>query len=81
MDLDASNDWTVVSKRYEAVSISPSGGLDVKADNVTAISNSFIPISPSADIVEEAPSDVDSTPRPNPLVDKLKIIDEKEGRD
>lgn len=75
MELNASNGWTGVSKRYKAVSISPSGGLD--ADNVTAISNSYIPISPSADIVEEAPSDVDSTPRPNPLVDKLKIIDER----
>lgn len=41
----------------------------------TATSNSFQAI---GDI---EPSDIDTTPKPNPLVSKLILVDEKEGRE
>lgn len=46
----------------------------------TIAANAFTPIANVNSEMECFASDMDATPTPNPLVERLKIIDEKEGR-
>ena len=62
--------WQAVKKGSRTSSISPSGLLLDK--------NSFSPI---GSVLGDPFSDVDSTPGPNLLRDKLKMIDEVEGKE
>lgn len=77
---DSEDKWTVVSKGLKQPAAAKAT-FEPGASSIPAPPNSFLPISPIASPAELASSDVDTTPKPNPLMDRLKIIDEKEGRD
>lgn len=69
------DEWTKVEKR-KAIPSAPNVAL---LDPVgTPISNPFLPI---YNISEVTPSSSDATPMPNPLVAKLKNVDEKDCKD
>lgn len=54
-------------------------GKNVSENPLVGSDNASLAITSSAGDVES--SDLDITPKPNPLVSKLKLVDEKEGRE
>lgn len=69
-------DWVTVSRGAKAHGKETDGS----TINIMKTSNSFSPMG-SDTAIAMAGSDIDSPLAANPLIDKLRVVDEKEGRD